>query len=271
MGEARAFWIELVVVGAVLIAGALVRYALSTVVPFGEGELAVLASATTVDRGVRMAFVMANGASLAGLYLIARRSAGVPAALAVLLLLQSSLAFQTAAMRISWLAPAILLGTVAATAFRFQFVPWRPPRTVNIALAAGAALLGLRGLVMGASLPLTMGTAIESNHADVHAMFTSLEGCGGGVTFPADRLEKCTIAWPPTRDLDQQEALHDHASRLRPAVQLLASPEAPVPPEATLAVFDAAAAAILVGTDPTAIGVAERVARGAAPTFYAMR
>ena len=76
--EARQWsGLEIPALFAVLMGGAVIRYWLSTVIPFDASEFEALTEAQVRSRSVRGIFVMVNGLALLALYLILRRSAGV--------------------------------------------------------------------------------------------------------------------------------------------------------------------------------------------------
>jgi hypothetical protein len=255
---------------SILVGGAGLRYWLSTALPFDASELASLAEATSPDRSLRVPFIMLNGASLFALYLLVRRSAGVSAALAILLLLQTSLGFQEQALRVRWLSAPLLVAMFVITYWRHMRPPTRAPAWAARAFAVLAALLVLRGVFLGVTLPARLERLRQENTADPHRLFASLERCGGGVVTPLERLRGCPLDWPARRSLEQQEALLDH---LRSLDGDAASLDAPTLREgadpAGLAVFDPAAVTLLAVAPGTTAETAERVVRGSAPDFFA--
>ena len=76
-------WLEVLALLSVLVAGAGLRYWLSTAIPLDASEFAALSRASVRDHGMRVPFIMCNGASLFALYLLVRRAAGIEAAFAV--------------------------------------------------------------------------------------------------------------------------------------------------------------------------------------------
>ncbi len=88
MSESRnQLSIEIPALVAVLVGGAVLRYWLSTAIPFDASEFAALSEASVRDHGLRVPFIMFNGLSLFALYLLMRRAAGVQTAFALLLTL----------------------------------------------------------------------------------------------------------------------------------------------------------------------------------------
>ena len=259
------FWLEVLALGAMLVAGAALRYWLSTALPFDAAELDTLAEASGRNHGMRVPFIMFNGASLFALYLLLRRSAGVPAAFAGLLLLQTSLAFQQQALRIRGLSLALLPVVIALTLWRFSRPAWRPPRRVARVLAVMALGLALRGLHLGAGLPQRIATIRRDTAADPAALYTSLVACGGGEITPLDRLRDCALAWPDRRSLAQQETLLQHAQRLgRGAAALDGSRPLPDAGPPRVAVLDRAAVALFAVEPGQPLATAVRVV-GARP------
>jgi len=264
------FWLEVLTLLAVLVSGAGLRYWLSTALPYDGWELSALADARVRDHSLRVPFIMINGASLMAFYLIVRRSAGVPAAFAALLLLQTSLLFQNQALRIRWVAAAILPAMVGLALWRFTRPHRRLPQRFSQALIALALLLALRGAYLGLTLPARVQAIKLETTANPAALFDSLRACGGGVVTPLEQLRGCSLAWPEQRSLAQQEALFEHASRLGSGVTTLADAE-PVPEptgQERVAVFDVAGVGFLVTTHGSQAETAERVARSAARDFF---
>lgn len=203
-------WLELVTLGAILVAGAVFRFWMSTALPFDDAEMAALAEAMSPSHGLRVPFIMLNGVSLFALYLIVRRSAGPPAALVALLTLQTSVWFQTHALRIEWVAVAVLFTMLALAAVRLSRPPWRLPSQTSPWLLALVALLLLRGAWLGATLPDRLDHLRTDLAADPGPLLASLEACGGGSIMSLEALWGCDVAWPETRSLLQQSALLDH-------------------------------------------------------------
>ncbi len=246
MRESRDwFWVEVLAVLAMLVGGAGLRFWLSTAVPFDAAELEALADASVRNHSMRMPFIMFNGASLFALYLFLRRSAGVPAAFAGLLLLQTSLDFQQRALRIGWLPLALLVVAIALTLWRFTLPARRAPHPVARALALLAVLLAGRGLFLGATLPQRLAAIRRDAAADPALLQASLVACGGTELTPLDRLADCDLAWPKQRSLAQQEALFMHAQRLGGSATVLDGAH-PLPDSkpALVAIFDPAAVAL---------------------------
>jgi len=207
-------WIEVSALVGTLVGGAVLRYWLSTVEPFDAAEVAILAQATDPERAMRVPFIMMNGVSLFALYVLVRRSAGVPAAFAATLLLQSSLAFQQEALRVRLAAPLLLFVLVGAAYLRFSRPPWRLPRKFGVALAALSAVLALREAQLLVTLPAYMKELRRSTAADLEPLRQSMRACGAELELPLERLSGCAIAWPRQRSVVQQEALWEHQRRL---------------------------------------------------------
>jgi hypothetical protein len=266
------FWLEVLALLAVLVSGAGLRYALSTALPYDAWELSALADARVADHSLRVPFIMINGASLMAFYLIVRRSAGVPAAFAALLLVQTSLSFQNQALRIRWAASGILPLMVGFAIWRFTRPHRRLPAGVSRALMVVIALLALRGAHLGFTLPTRVTTIKAETTADPAPLYASLIACGGGVATSVDRLRVCALEWPEQRGLAQQEALFEHASRLGGAVFSAANAESLAEgPGERIAVFDAAGVGFLVASAGSEAETAERIARAAAADFYRER
>ena len=119
--------LEIIALLAVLIAGAVLRYWLSTVLPFDAGELAVLLDGHMPGRHLRVPFIMFNGVGLFAGYLFVRRSTGPEGAMATLLLLQASLTFQEQALRIRPVVFVLLPAVVALTVWRLYRPATRLP------------------------------------------------------------------------------------------------------------------------------------------------
>jgi hypothetical protein len=264
------FALELSLLLASLVGGAALRYWLSTAVPFDASELARLAEAVDRQRGLRVPFIMLNGVSLLAFYLLVRRSAGVAAALAALLALQTSVAFQQEALRIRFAALPLLLAMVGIAFWRQTRPPGRLPRWQARGLAGLVALLALKGAYLGLNLPQRLEAIRRESTADPAALLASLERCGGALVTPLERLRDCAVAWPARRSLEQQEALLEHAQRVRGGARVLTGPqELRAGPAGGVAVFDPAAAALLVVPGGEAVDTARRVVRNAAPGFFA--
>jgi hypothetical protein len=259
------FLLEVGVLFASLVSGAALRYLLSTAIPFDASEFAALSDATTRDHSIRALFIMFNGMSLMALYLLVRRSAGVAAAFAALLLLQTSLGFQEWALRVRAEAIAIPIALGALTWWRHTRPPWRPPQAVARILLIVAVTLGVRGIVLGVSLPGRVTAIRSETAADSEALYRSLAACGGGVVTPLASLRTCSLDWPRQRSLAQQEALLVHAQQLPEAV-LVRDDADPLPEsgEARVAVFDRDGAGVFLVAEGAAADVALRVI-GAGP------
>ncbi len=208
------FWLELFAVLASLVAGAALRYWLSTVVPFDAVEIVVLEDATDPESAMRVPFIMMNGISLLAVYVLARRSLGIGPALAIELALQASLTFQHEALRVRLWAPAILIALVVATYFRLGRPAWRVPDKWNIAGIVLAGLLGLKQLYHLASLPAQLPKVRAGASADIEPLRQALAGCGGSEEVAFDAFRSCSIPWPQSRSLEQQESLWEHQRRL---------------------------------------------------------
>jgi hypothetical protein len=264
------FWLEVLTLLAVLVSGAGLRYWLSTALPFDSWELSALAGVRVRDHSLRVPFIMLNGASLMAFYLIVRRSAGVPAAFAAMLLLQTSLVFQNEALRIRWVAAGILPVMIGLTLWRFSWPHRRLPQKISKALVLVAALLALRVAYLGLTLPMRIQAIKITTTASPAALFDSLTACGGGVVTPYEQLRECSLAWPEQRSLVQQEALFEHASRFATGVFTVADGAERPDPESGpyVAVFDVAGVGFLVAPAGDQALMAERVVRAAAKEFY---
>lgn len=263
------FYVELVALLGTLVAGAVLRYWLSTVLPFDARELATVADAAVVDRGLRVAFIMLNGASLFALYLLVRRSAGVAAAFTVLLALQTSLAFQDEALRIRLPAMLVLPAMVVLTYLRFQRPPWRVPQKVARVLVAVVAVLAVRGAHVMTTLPGRLHDIAAESRAEPGPLLAAVRRCGGGVVTPREVFRGCEIPWPTARSLDQQEAMIEHGHRLgRDALVIHdATTQSTLPATATTVVLDPAAAAFIAVPDGPLHDTTVEVVRAAAPEF----
>jgi hypothetical protein len=217
-GDARAtrdwFWVEAALLVATLVGGAALRYWLSTVVPFDAAEVAILETATDPERPMRVPFIMMNGVSLFVLYVVVRRSAGVGAAFAVELALQSSLTFQLEALRVRWVAALVLVGLFALAYVRLTRPAKRLPQRLDTLLFGLALLLALRQLQLLVTLPGRLAEIRSATAGDVMPLSTSLGACGNADELPLERFRQCPIVWPPTRSVEQQESLWDHQRRL---------------------------------------------------------
>lgn len=254
--------VEVPALATILVAGAVLRYWLSTVMPFDEVELDFLRGASVAEASGRTPFVMLNGVLLLLAYVWVRRSAGPEVAFAVLLVLQTSLVYQELALRIRvFVIPLLVVGAVLVYA-RLQHPPARPRPAIARAALVVAGLLCFRGLFVMASLPAMLIEIPRRSEADAEALYASVAACGGGLVTPAERLRECTIDWPASRSLAQQEALFDHLARAPSATEVTALDAA-----TGVLVFDPAAAALL-STIPEERPVVERVVRGAAPAFF---
>jgi hypothetical protein len=261
------FTVEVVALFVTLASGAALRYWLSTAIPFDAAELDRLSEATTRHHGVRALFIMFNGLSLFAVYLFARRSAGVPAAFAVLLLLQTSVTFQEAALRVRAASIALPIVLGALTYWRYTRPPRRAPRPVARACLVVAVLLGVRGITLGITLPGRLAEIRAASVADSRALYASIAACGGGVVTPLERLAGCALAWPAGRSLAQQEALLVHAQQLPEATPLLDAGDAlPRGDTPQVAVFDEDGVALFVVARGEMVDTALRVVGAAAQT-----
>lgn len=251
---------ELLFLVVVLVAGAALRYWLSTNVPFDEPEYGLLRRAANPSAGLRVPCIMLSGASLFLLYVVLRRSVGRAGAFAGLLALQTSVPFQVEAMRFRPVAlPVILVVMVALTAWRLYRPPGKLPRAVALVLTAVAILLTARGAWLGATLPARLAALREESRADPDAFRASWLSCGGGPVVRATRLGECRLAWPQRRSLAQQEAGLEHARRVGAAARVVTS-AAEVPQDgAHVLVLDAAAAAALVVPEGALVEIAARI------------
>jgi len=259
-------WLEVLALLSVLVAGAGLRYWLSTAVPLDASEFAALSRASVRDHGMRVPFIMCNGASLFALYLLVRRAAGVEAAFALLLLLQTSPTFQEHALRIRLSSAAFLPVLAGLALWRHGRPAGQVPRVVARALLVAALLLGLRGIHLGLTLPGRMEAIRQSAAADPDALYASLVACGAGAISPLRQLRGCPLAWPASRSLEQQEALLLHAQRLgAAAVALDGSAPLPAPREGRVAVFDRSAVALFAVAEGPMVATAARIVGIAVP------
>ena len=264
--------LELLALVAILVGGAVFRYWLSTVLPFDATEFDLLSEASHRGHAMRAPFVMLNGASLFSLYLLIRRSAGPEAALAGLLLLQSSVDFQEQALRIRWLTAPILVSMIALTYWRLMRPGRQAPRTIARGLLLLAALLGIRGLYLGATLPGRMDAIRTSVTADPETLFASVVACGGDIVTRLEKLTACELAWPEQRSLEQQEALLEHAQFLGSDTIYLGG-NTPIRPDGQqqLAVFDPAGVGFLAVPRGPLVEIALRRVRVDALAFFEER
>ena len=261
MAERRDWsWLEVPLLFGVLVAGAFARYWLSTAVPFDAGELEALWRANVRTHAVRIPFMMFSGLGLFALYILVRRSAGVPAAFALIFLLQTSVAFQEQALRMRWSTVVAFVVIAVLTYLRFSWPAWRPPRRVSLALVVLAVLLAGRGVWLLVTLSDRLDSIRGAVVADSASLHASLVACGGGVLTPAERLADCTIAWPSGRSLAQQEALLGHEQILSRHARLLDGPDFVLDDVATrVAVYDAKGAALFVVAEGEMVATARRV------------
>ncbi|MBI3201946.1 MAG: hypothetical protein HYZ29_10415 [Myxococcales bacterium] len=241
------FWAEAGFLVATLVGGAVLRYWLSTVVPFDAGEVALLAEATDPERPLRVPFIMLNGVSLFVLYVVVRRSAGVGAAFTAELALQSSLSFQLEAMRVRWFAPAVLIALFVAAYFRLMRPGKRLPARLDRGLLGCALVLSVGELYLLATLRTRMADIARETRADAAVLEASFTACGGRGELPLDRFVACPVAWPKARSVEQQEALWEHQRRLGEDALAIAGP-GDVPPAANhrVTLFDRDGAGFVV-------------------------
>ncbi|MCK6538153.1 MAG: hypothetical protein L6Q84_34700 [Polyangiaceae bacterium] len=260
------FWIEAGLLVATLVGGAVLRYWLSTVVPFDAGEVALLAEATDPERPLRVPFIMLNGVSLFVLYVVVRRSAGVSAAFAALLALQSSLSFQLEAMRVRWYTPAVLITLFVVAYIRLMRPGGQLPAKINRALIAGALVLGLGELYLLATLPRRMVEIRRESRADPATLVASFTPCATRGELPLARFTECPIAWPKTRSVEQQEALWEHQRRLGGGATAVAT-AGDLPPVAAgrVVLLDQAGAGFLVVPEGPLLATARRMLLTTAP------
>ncbi|MCP5042458.1 MAG: hypothetical protein GY944_15645 [bacterium] len=252
--------LEIPAVFAILVTGAVLRYWLSTAVPFDASEFEALFGAGVRGAGVRVPFIMFNGISLLMFYLIVRRSAGVAAAIALLLAVQTSLAFQEQALRLRWPSVAIMIGMLVLTYWRHTLPGWRAPRAAAVALSLLAAMLAMRVLYLGVTLPTRLEEIRRETTGDAAALYASLVACGGGESSSLETLRGCKLVWPTTRSLEQQEALLFHQQTLstRTSAYYADGPLAEQDPT-SVAVFDFDAAAFFIVADREMEAIARRV------------
>jgi hypothetical protein len=262
--EARQWsGLEIPALFAVLMGGAVIRYWLSTAIPFDEWEFEALTRAQVRSRSVRGIFVMVNGLSLLALYLILRRSAGIAVAFAALLCLQASLSFQEQALRIRPLGFVLLVALIALTWWRQTRPAWRPPRAVSIAATLLASVLAARELYIAVTLIQRIESIRETTEGDAATLLRSAVDCGGARVAPVTTLRGCELAWPSVRSLAQQEAALQHVQMLGPDAVIFDG-RAPLPglEGDRVAVFDEKAAAFLLVREGEEVETALRVLRG---------
>jgi hypothetical protein len=252
--------LEIPLLFGLLVGGAFLRYWLSTAVPFDPVEMAALAEASVPIHALRIPFIMFSGLSLFMLYIIARRSAGVPAAFAAIFALQTSIAFQLIALRIRWQGVIVLLVLLVAAYLRFSWPPWRPPRRVDLMLIVVTALLVVRGIVLVVTLPERLDSIRDTTRADGSALYASLVACGGDRVTPLANLSRCQLAWPQARSLDQQEAMLAHAQMLKRNAELLdGSSPVPMRDATHVAVFDSEGVALFLAAEGETLATTRRV------------
>jgi hypothetical protein len=253
---------EVAALAAVLVAGAGLRFWLSTATPFDAHELAILTEANNPGRGLRVPALMFNGGSLLALYLLVRRSAGVPAAFAVLLLLQTSLTFQDLALRLRLASFPLAFVLGGLTALRWRFPAASLPSGVGRALAALAAVLALRGAWLGATLPSRLTAMHAAAAADPVALGAAFARCGDPWAVPIETFRTCGPGWAASRSLDQQEALMNHRLRLGAEATAVATPGELPAEDGLVVVFDPAGAGYLVVPAGPLSETAVRVSKG---------
>lgn len=262
MSEVRRDWVglEIPAVFAILVGGAVLRYWLSTVVPFDASELALLFEASMRDRGGRVPFIMFNGVALLMFYLVVRRSAGVAVAFALLLGLQTSISFQGMALRIRWSSAGILLFMLALAYWRHTRPARRAPSVVAVASSILAVLLGARGIYLGVTLPARLDVIRRETTGDVEALYASLVACGGGDVTRLETLRDCELSWPTQRSLDQQEALLRHAQALSSRASVFDG-SGPVPQRehSHVGIFDRSAGAFFVVAEGEMEAIAKEI------------
>jgi len=241
------FWVEVVLFVVVLIAGAGARYWLSTVLPFDETELRFLDGAAFPEVEMRVPMIMFAGLGLFFFYVFVRKSAGIPAAFAALLLLQTNLTFQEEVLRLhprTLVAPVVM---AALMAWRLRRPAWRSPPALSRVWIALALLFVARGTWLGAHLPGRLTEVRAQTHADPQALADSLRACGGGEITPLALLRDCELAWPPHRSLRQQELGLQHAARLgETAHRVTSAADWPESADEQAVLFDRAGACLLV-------------------------
>lgn len=255
------FWLEAGLLVATLVGGAVLRYWLSTVVPFDAGEIAILQDATDPERPMRVPFIMMNGVSLFVLYVVVRRSAGVGAAFAAELALQGSLAFQLEALRVRWATPVVLLLLFAVAYVRLTRPARRLPARLDRLLLGLSLLLALREVQLLVTLPGRLSEIRQSTRAELSPLEDSLRACGHPSELPLERLRGCAVAWPARRSVEQQETLWEHQRRLGKDARSVASANE-VPremPEPAVALLDRRGAGFIVVPEGPLAVTARRV------------
>jgi hypothetical protein len=260
--ERDTFWLEAGALVATLVGGAVLRYWLSTVVPFDAGEVAILKDATDPERAMRVPFIMMNGVSLFLIYVLVRSSAGVGPAFAAELVLQGSLTLQLEALRVRVASPAILIGLLLLAYFRLGRPATRLPVRAQRALLGVALLFALRQVHLLVTLPGRLPEIRQETAADVAALAASVAACGGE-ELDVDRLRACAVAWPTTRSVAEQEALWEHQRRLGKDARAVAS-AAELPLDAapgSVALLDRRGAGFIVVPEGPLADTARRVMR----------
>lgn len=260
-GPRDASGYEIPALAAVLVGGAVLRFWLSTVVPFDAREFAMLSHAQVRTHGVRTMFIMVNGLSLLALYLFVRRSVGIAAAFAILLVLQASLTFQEAALRIRWASVPILVAGIALTWWRLTRPAGRLPRWLASGAAILAVLLATRELYLTVTLIPRLDAIRSETRADSEALHRSLIACGGGLETRLEDLKGCELAWPTQRSLAQQEALLAHAQMLSGGARIVdrAASLPGTSEQPQVAIFDREGAALLLVEPGDSVRTAMRV------------
>ncbi|MCP5060569.1 MAG: hypothetical protein GY937_28060 [bacterium] len=269
LASPNGFLLELAALVAILVGGAVLRYWLSTVIPFDGSEFELLSEASHRDRAMRAPFAMMNGASLFCLYLLIRKAAGPEATIAGLLVLQTSMTFQEQALRINWLAVPVLISMMALTYWRLMRPSRQLPQRFAYPLLILAALLGIRGLYLGVTLPARMNEIRTSEIADPEILFDSLVACGGDIVTSLETLAGCDLAWPEQRSLEQQEALLGHAQLLgADAIYLDGNTPIQAGGHQQMAVYDPGGVGFLAVPDGPLLEIALRRVRAEAVHFF---
>ena len=101
---------------------------------------------------------------------------------------------------------------------------------------------------------------VRPARADVAAFERSLRVCGGDTVTALSLLEGCTLAWPASRSLEQQEALLSHAQRIERHGHVL-DRAGPLPSgeDGMVALFDARGVALFVVDEGETEAMARRV------------
>jgi hypothetical protein len=251
-------WLEVLCLVIVLVAGAGARYWLGMALPFDDRELELLAAANRPEAGLRVPMIMFAGLALFFLYVALRRSAGVEAAFAGLLALQTSLLFQQQALRFHLLTCFAPVAMGLLMAWRLRSPAFRLPPALRRACLVMALAFAAKGTWLAAGLPERLVGIEAGTHADPQPLAESLAACSPTAITPLERLAGCELAWPAQRSLHQQVAGMKHAARLgKDAHRVTAADSWPDSDAPQAVLLDRAGACLLV----VPVGAPAEVAR----------